>query len=99
FTAAKQFGVLVGLEIAGADNNRFRIERSGDTADPFTETPHEELPRVLGPDCVRDLPDCRKIFEIREMTQRHRMNSDVVVDDELGAGQADAGIRNSRKLK
>ena len=64
--------------------------------DAFTEPPDEERASVLGPYPGSDVLDGLWALQIRIADQRHRMDADVVRDDELGSREPDPwfGIRD-----
>ena len=99
FLAAKQSRVLVRLEIAHAHDDRLGIERRGDARDAFAEAADEEAACVLGADPSGDRRHDRRILEMRVADQRHRMNADVIRDDELCPREPDALIGNSRQVE
>ena len=73
------------FEITGANNDRFRVEGSGNTSYTFTEPTDEELSRFFSADECSDLLNDPLILEVGIVDQGHRMNPDVVGDYELRA--------------
>ncbi len=94
--AAEERGVFVGLEVRQPDDHRLGIEGGGDRADALGEVAHEILARRG--EGARPLGDLRALLgaDPLGMGERHRMHADMLVDDELHARQADAGVGRHR---
>ena len=99
--AADEVGILVGLEVAHADDDRLRIERRGDAWRGRAPAGRRSIrscrhsPRVSS----RDLALGRLVLEAVVADERHRMDADVVADDELHPGEADAVGRDRHQRK
>lgn len=87
---ADEPGVLVGLEVAHPYDHRVRPAGGGDTGDavgqPFDEVAGQV---VVAPGELGD-PAAVVLVGTLRVHQGHRVDLDVVVDDELHPGQADA---------
>ena len=92
-----QLRVFVGLEIRQADDHRLGIERGGDHAHAFRKLLDEVVGRA---GVVANQPLNGLLGLLRRhllgIDQRHRMNADVLADDEFHARQADAIVRQHR---
>ena len=91
--AAEEAGVLVGLEVAHADDDRLRRERGSDRRDALRDALDEVVPRRrVGGGSPRDL--ClERLWECVEFGEGARVDADSLVDDELEPRQPDAVVR------
>src|SRR4030095_5480731 len=84
------------FEVRHSDDDRFRIKSGGDPADALGEGADKKFLRIFLENSIGYRLDILATFQIRVIHQRHRMNSDVIVDDELEPRQADAVVRETR---
>ena len=91
--AAEKAGVLIGLEVAHADDDRLRRERGSDRRDTLRDALDEVVPRRrIGGGPLRDLR-LERLRERVEFGEGARVDADRLVDDELEPCQADAVVR------
>ena len=87
-------GVLVGLEVGEAHDDRPRVEGGGDLRDAAGQPVDEELRRRRRSRGARaDLGATAGSVDALGVEQRHRMDADPARDDELDAREPDAGAR------
>ena len=102
--AAEQRRVFVGLEIRQADDDGLWIERGSDHAHALRQLLDEVVGRtgVIVNQTLNSLP-CRRRCHLLRIDQRHRMDPNVLADDELHPRQADTVVRQhggpKRKLR
>ena len=91
---ADQPRIFIGLEIRQTDDHGLGIERGGDDADAFRELLDEVVGRasVIANQPLNGLLRRRRCHLLR-IDQRHRMNADVLADDELHPRQTDPIVR------
>jgi hypothetical protein len=94
--AADEPRVLVGLEVGHAHDDRLRVEGGGDARDAFAQAADEEVARVFFAYPARDLARVLLALQLRVADERHRVDADVVVDDELKAREPHAVVRELR---
>src|SRR6056297_2103285 len=97
--AADEVGVLVGLEIGQAHDDRSRVEGGGDRGDALRQLRDEELHRlaIAGHLFLHRLAGVG--VQLVELEQRPRMDADHAVDDELQAGESDAVVRDAGEVE
>src|SRR5690606_25192985 len=88
--AAHEVGILVGLEVAEANDGGVGVIGTCKLGNPASENVDEIVGRVRV--SAGKLPDLAlgSLGGPFRMYERHRMNLDVGVDDEFHAGQTDA---------
>jgi hypothetical protein len=97
--AAEQLAVLVGLEVGEADDDRVRPEGGGDGGHAFDQLLDEEfLRRGVAAGAALDFLALRSRQAI-DVEDGLRVDADHVVDDELDAGQTDAGVRQLGEIE
>ena len=98
--ATDQARILVRLEVRKTNDHRLRIEGGSDRADPLRELLHKEIrgTSVTGDEFRDDLLRTG-IGHLLGLYKRHRMNPDVLADDEFHPCKADAVIRQHRCAK
>src|SRR5664280_2396510 len=96
--AAQEPRVFVGLEVGKPDNHRLGIERRPDHADAFGQLLDKVIrrPRVVANELKDFLPRLCRVDLLRT-DQRHRMDLDVLADDEFHPRQADAIVGEHRR--
>src|SRR6056297_727333 len=97
--AAYEVGVLVGLEIRQAHDDRVRVESGGDRRDALRQFRHEELHRLAVAGHLFLHRFAGVGVQLVELEQRPRVNADHAVDDEFQARQADAVIRDAGEVE
>ena len=92
--AAEQRRVFIGLEIRQADDDGFWIERGSDQSHALRQLLDEEVGRtgIIVHQTFNSLA-CRRRCHLLRIGERHRMNPDVLTDDELHSSQADTVVR------
>ena len=94
--AADQVGIFVGLEVAHPHDDRLRPLRRGDLGDAPRQVV-DEIARLglVTPGQGRDLGADLVIAEILVVNEGHRVDLDVVADDELHPRETDSGGRET----
>jgi hypothetical protein len=91
--AGEEVGVLVGLEVAHAHDDRVRREGRRDGADALGEARDVELPRdLIAGDALGDLSPAGPHRGSCRSPAAPGVDADVIVDDELEPRQADAVV-------
>ena len=97
---SQELGILVGLEIRQPDDHGLGIKGCCDRANPLGEALDKERRGIGVVSCQPGNAlaiGCRG--HLVGTCQRHRMDADMVVDDELHARQADAIVGPHRRLE
>src|SRR4029453_5571867 len=97
--SSDQHCIFIRLEVRHSNDHRFRVKRSGDAADPFSEPPDEEVAWVFFAAATFYLFHVLLLLQMRITNQGHRMDTDVVIDDELKSGESYAIVRQRTDSK
>ena len=97
--AADELAVLVRLEVGHADDDLLRVEGGGNRGHAFGDALLEEFLRagIAGGEAFGGVAQFAR--DVRVLKNNLRVDADVVVDDELKAGKADALVRDGLELE
>jgi len=99
FRTSDETSVLICFEVARTHNHRLWKERGGNPSDTFAETIDEKLSRILVANTIRNRCNRGCVLQLWIASQRHRVNANVIGDDEFCPRESDTRVGYCCELK